>query len=49
MSSVLGTKPCRPFECRDIIDGLVARHLACWGWFGLRKLHAAADNSSPTG
>jgi hypothetical protein len=36
-------------ECMDIVDGLIARHLVCWGWVGFKKLHAAADNTPPTG
>jgi steroid Delta-isomerase len=35
-------------ECMDIVDGLIARHLACWGWVGFKKLHAA-NNTPPTG
>jgi hypothetical protein len=33
----------------DIVDGLIARHLVCWGWAGFKKLHAAASNTPPTG
>jgi steroid Delta-isomerase len=36
-------------ECMDIVDGLIARHLVCWGWVGFKKLHAAANNTPPTG
>ncbi|WP_218825780.1 ketosteroid isomerase family protein [Streptosporangium subroseum] len=24
-------------------------HLVCWGWVGFKKLHAAANNTPPTG
>jgi hypothetical protein len=34
-------------ESMDIVDGLIARHLVCWGWVGFKKLHAAANNTPP--
>jgi hypothetical protein len=36
-------------ESMDIVDGLIARHLVCWGWVRFKKLHAAANNTPPTG
>lgn len=36
-------------ESMDIVDGLIARHLVCWGWVGFKKLHAAANNTPPAG
>ncbi|MEU6577236.1 hypothetical protein [Streptomyces sp. NPDC046805] len=39
----------RLVESRDIVDGLRARHLVCWGWADFKKFHAGADNTPPTG
>jgi hypothetical protein len=39
----------RLVESTDIVDGLIARHLVCWGWVGFKKLRAAANNTPPAG
>ncbi|MDU9001849.1 hypothetical protein [Streptomyces mirabilis] len=43
-----GEQP-RLVESTDIVDGLIARHLVCWGWVGFKKLRAAANNTPPAG
>ncbi|MFF0291505.1 hypothetical protein [Streptomyces sp. NPDC005262] len=36
-------------ESKDIVHGFSAHHLVRWGWGDFKKLHAAANNTPPTG